>query len=76
MAELTPEQRAQMSAMMGNSGVSVSGKGAMQICITPEMAKRDVPVVDKDGACSPTNVQRDGNHMTYAFSCASRGEAT
>jgi len=76
MAKMPPQQRAQMAAMMGNSGISMGGQGAMRICVTPEMAKRDVPVVDKDGACVPTNVQRSGNHMSYVFSCTTQGTTT
>jgi hypothetical protein len=76
MAKLSPQQRAQMSAMMGRSGISMGTQGAMQMCITPEMAKRDVPVVDKDHACKPANVQRNGNHTTYEISCTSNGTTT
>ena len=76
MAKMSPQQRAQMSAMMGSSGMAMSAQGAMQMCITPDMAKRDVPVVVKDGACTPTNVQHNGNHMSYVFSCTSHGETT
>ena len=76
MAKLSPQQRAQMSAMMGHSGMSMGSQGAMQMCITAEMAKRDVPVVDKDHACKPANVQRSGNHTTYEFSCTTKGVTT
>ena len=72
MARLSPEQRAQMGAMMGQRGVGMpAGGGAIQMCITPEMAKRDVPVADKDGSCQPANAHRSGNHMTYEFNCVS-----
>jgi hypothetical protein len=76
MAKLTPQQRAQMSAMMGRAGMSMGSQGALQMCITPEMAKRDVPVVDKDHACQPANVQHMGNRTTYEFSCTSHGTTT
>jgi hypothetical protein len=76
MAKLSPQQRAQMSAMMGHTGMSVGNQGAIQMCITPEMAKRDVPVVDKDHACKPASVQRNGNHTTYEISCTSNGTTT
>jgi hypothetical protein len=46
------------------------------MCISPEMSKREAPVVDKDGACQPTNVRRSGNHMTYEINCVSNGRKT
>ncbi len=73
MARMTPEQRAQMGAMMQHSGVSLAENGGIRMCITPEMARRDVPVVDKDGACKPTNLQRSGNHMSYEITCTKGG---
>ncbi|MDE2368271.1 MAG: DUF3617 domain-containing protein [Burkholderiales bacterium] len=76
MAKLTPEQRAQMAAMMGQHGMGVSAGGDMQLCITPEMAKRDAPVADKNGSCAPTNVRRSGNRMSYEFNCVSGGTKT
>ena len=72
MARLSPDQRAQMSAMMGQHGMGMpTGGGVIQMCITPEMAKRDVPVADKDGGCQPANVHHSGNRMTYEFNCVS-----
>jgi len=78
MARLSPEQRAQMGAMLGQHGMGMpmGGGGAIQMCITPEMAKRDVPVADKDGSCQPANVHRSGNRMTYEVNCNSRGTKT
>jgi hypothetical protein len=73
MAQMSPEQRAKISAMMGQKGMAMpTGGGVIQMCITPEMAKRDVPVPDKDGACQPLNTRRSGNRMTYEFNCVSR----
>jgi hypothetical protein len=74
MARLTPEQRAQMGAMMQQYGApQISDSGAIRLCVTPEMAKRDVPVVDKDGACETANVSRSGNRMTYEVQCTKEG---
>ena len=74
MARLTPEQREQMGALMQqHGGVSVGDGGAIRICLTPEMAKRDVPVIDREGACQPTNVTRDGSHFSYEIQCAKDG---
>ena len=75
MARMSPEQREQMGAMMKQHGMAMptGDGGGFRICISPEMAKRDVPVVDKNGACQPSNVQRSGNHMSYELSCVSNG---
>lgn len=73
MARMSPEQRAQMGAMMGQRGMGMpTAGGVIQMCITPEMAKREVPVPDKDGSCQPVNTHRSGNHMTYEFNCVAR----
>ena len=77
MARMSPEQRAQMSAMMGQHGMGMpTGGGVIQMCITPEMAKRDAPVASKDGSCQPTNTHRSGSRMTYEFNCVSNGTTT
>ena len=78
MAKMSPQERAQMGAMMsrGGMGMPMGGGGAMQMCVTPEMAKRDVPVSGKDQSCQPTNVQRSGNRMTYSLSCTANGTKT
>jgi len=78
MEKMSPQQRAEMAAMMGKGGMRtpMGGGGAVQMCITPEMAKREVPVSGKDQSCQPTNVQRSGNRMTYALNCTSNGTKT
>ena len=74
MARMTPEQRAQMGAMMQQFGAPPMGEsGGIRMCITPEMAKRDVPVVDKDGTCQTSNVSRSGNRMSYEMQCSKEG---
>ncbi|MBU6258711.1 MAG: DUF3617 domain-containing protein [Burkholderiales bacterium] len=76
MAKLTPEQRAQMAAMLGQQGMGMAAGGGLQLCITPEMAKRDMPVPDRPAACAPINVRRSGNRMSYEFNCVSGGRKT
>jgi len=84
MEKLSPQQRAQMSAMMGQGGIGMSmgqggmglpgsSAGAIQMCITADMAKRGVPVGEKEGSCQPANVQGSGGHMTYTLNCDSHG---
>ena len=69
-----------MPAGMSQGGMPSGAMGAgsnagvtMQTCVTPEMAKRDVPVAGKDSSCETTNVVHKGNRMTYNVSCASEG---
>jgi hypothetical protein len=73
MANMPPEQRARMQAMMPNVGAGIGDNGNFRICISPEFAKRDQPVIDKDGHCQPATVKHDGNVTTYEFSCAANG---
>lgn len=72
MANMPPEQRARMEAMMPKAGVGFGDNGSFRICVSPEMAKRDTPVVDKEGHCQPASVKHDGNVTTYEFSCTSQ----
>jgi len=76
MASLPPEQRAQMEARLKQSGVSQGGDGGFQICVTAEMAKRDRPIVDRQGQCQPVSVTHNGNQTSYAFSCSANGRTT
>jgi hypothetical protein len=76
MANMPPQQRARMQAMLKQHGVGLSAHGGFRICVTPEMARRNAPVLDGQGRCQPTRVTRSGNRMTYVFSCNSKGITT
>jgi hypothetical protein len=76
MAAMPPEQRAKMEAMFKDRGIGQGGDGGYRLCISPEMAKRDTPIVDKDGRCQPTKVTHSGNQTSYEFSCSSNGMTT
>ncbi len=76
MANMPAAQRAQMEATLKQHGVSQGSDGGFRICITPEMAKRDKPIMDKDGRCEPATVTHTGNQMTYEFSCTTNGAKT
>ena len=77
MANLPPEQRAKIEAMMKQRGApAVSANGAIQMCISPEMASRDSMFVDREGRCQPTKVTTSGNHSTFDINCASNGTTT
>ena len=71
LAQMPPEQRKQMEAMMAQRGVrmapSANGGMTVQVCMTKEMVERnDVPT--REG-CTATKNQRSGNTIHVAFSC-------
>lgn len=73
MAGMPAAQRKQMEAMMGKQGVAMPQAGAAQICVSPEMAARDQPVVDAEGRCQPSKVSRSGNRTHFEFDCKNEG---
>jgi hypothetical protein len=71
MASMSPDERKQMEAMMGQRGVrmapSTGGGMAIRMCMTREMVERnDVPMQD---GCTTTKQERSGNTMKMAFTC-------
>jgi hypothetical protein len=71
MAQMPPDQRKQMEAMMAQRGMQMApGAGGMSVrmCMTKEMVERN-EVPTRDG-CTTTKNQRSGNTMKIAFSCA------
>ena len=75
MANMPPAQRKQMEATMARQGAAMSGGGAMRMCISPEMAARDKPMVDPEGKCEPAKVSRSGNKTSFEFNCKSDGRS-
>jgi hypothetical protein len=74
LANLPPDQRARVEAMLNQAGVSTGGNNAsFRICISPAMAANDLPVMDKNGSCQPTLVSRNGNHTTFHVDCTANG---
>ena len=71
LAAMPPDQRKQMEAMMGKSGVSMASNGAMsvKVCITPEMASRQQLPTQTQGDCTSKIDSRSGNTMKISFSC-------
>ena len=76
MANMPPQERARMQAMLKQHGVGFGHQGGIRICVTPQMAQRNAPVIDERGRCKPTQVTHSGNRTTYAFSCSSKGVTT
>lgn len=83
LANMPPEQRAQMEAMMKQNGVSMpkaGGDGAMVLtaCVTPEMAARKELPMNQQGKCSSKSEPVAGG-LNISFSCidpASSGQGT
>ena len=75
MADMPPDQRKQMEAMMARQGAAMSGGGAHRMCISPEMAARDKPMVDPEGKCEPAKVSRSGNKTSFEFNCKTAGRS-
>lgn len=68
MGNLPPEQRAKIQSMMGQA----SG-GGTKICISPAMAAKDAPMVDREGRCEPAKLMRSGNKTSFEFNCTRNG---
>ena len=74
--KMSPEQKAQMEKMMGGMGMkppAASPNGGMQVCISPEMAARDRPVLDPHEHCEMLNYNRSGSKATFEMSCKRDG---
>jgi hypothetical protein len=76
MAVLPPDQRAKVEAMYKSSGLSQGSNGSFRICISPEMAKRANPIVDKDARCPAAKVTRNGNQTRFEMNCTYNGVTT
>jgi hypothetical protein len=73
MAALPADQRARVEAMFKSTGISQGSDGNYRICISPEMAKRATPVIDKNAHCPPAKVTRNGNQVGFEVSCTYNG---
>jgi hypothetical protein len=76
MANMPAEQRARIDAMLKDKGVSQGSDGNFRVCVSPEMAKLDKPIVDQDGHCQPATIKHSGNKRTYEFNCTANGVTT
>jgi Protein of unknown function (DUF3617) len=76
MAALPPDQRARMEAMFKSNGISQGSDGNYRICISPEMAKRATPVVDKDARCPAAKATHNGNQTSFEVNCTYNGITT
>ncbi len=72
MANMSPEQRKQMEAMMGNMPVP-GANGTIRMCVSPAMAANDGGLADPQGQCPPSKVARSGNTITFDINCSKDG---
>ena len=83
LANMAPEQRAQIEAMMKQNGVSMPQSGSdggmvLTACLTPEMAARKELPLSQKGKCTSKQEPVAGG-MNISFSCtdpASSGQGT
>jgi uncharacterized protein DUF3617 len=74
MANMSPEQRKQLEAMMGGKGRPFErGASGTRVCISAAMAARDSPLVDPQGRCEPAKVERSGDTTKFEFNCTAGG---
>ena len=74
MAQMPPEQRKQMQAMLAQQGMSIDASGGgirTKMCITPEMAQKDeVLPPPQQGDCKMSAPQRSGNTLVVRYECS------
>lgn len=73
LGAIPAEQRKQMEAMMGKSGISVSQPDVIKQCLTPEMAARELePYIndDPDTDCTTTNKKHTKNTAEFTYTCS------
>ncbi len=76
LANMPPEQREKMEAMMKQHGApAMGGNGSVKMCITPDQARENKPLIDRAG-CQPATVKRSGNRSSFEFNCTTNGMTT
>lgn len=73
MANMTPEQRAQMAGMMKSMP---NQNGVIRSCISPAMAAKQSAMVDPEGHCSAVSVTPNGNKVDFSFTCNQNGHTS
>jgi hypothetical protein len=77
MSGMSPEQRERMETMIKqHAGSSYAHSGDLKICISPEEARLDRPIVDRQSGCQPTAIKHEGNRTSYEIQCKSGGSVT
>jgi Protein of unknown function (DUF3617) len=74
LARLPPEKRSQLESMMKEHGALTMGTtGTTRLCISPEMAGRNKPIIDPEGRCQPVKISQSGNHTIFEINCNANG---
>lgn len=73
LANLPPEQRARVQAMLDQAGARPGDNASFRICLSAAMAANDLPVMDEHGSCQPVLLSRSGNHTTFRIDCTADG---
>lgn len=69
MAQVPPEMREQMKAMMAQQGAGMTDKGTT-VCVTAEqIARGEVGTQDKESRCKISNLKMDGTTTTMDIKC-------
>jgi hypothetical protein len=74
MAEMSPQDRERVRAMMQAQGMSMGGPGQpikARVCVTPEQAARQ-EMPDPDGRCRNSGYTRSGDTVRFRFTCEPR----
>lgn len=72
MGNLSPQQRRQVEATLGRAPASTK----QRICISPEMAAGDKPLLPPEVKCQPSSFNRDTGRITFEFTCADQNGTT
>lgn len=71
---MSPQQRQQLEATFGSQ--FASGSTVQRMCVSPEMATGDKPLLSPDVKCKPSEFIRDGSRLFFSFKCAEQGRST
>ena len=72
MDSMTPQQRKQMEATFGKPPADTT----QRICISPEMAAGNKPLLPPDVKCEPSLFERAGNRINFEFNCADQNRSS
>jgi hypothetical protein len=74
---MSPEQRERMETMIKqHAGSSYAHSGDLKICISPEEARLDRPIVDRQSGCQPAAIKHEGSRTSYDIQCKAGGTVT
>lgn len=78
MAKMSPEQRKQMQAMMGNSGVGLGNDGSIKVCYSKDSFKNHDSLLTsaQKSKCKTTIKEQSSTKMVMDFKCDNGSEGT